>query len=70
MFGRSALYCMKLLPEKNRILQRICYILGELAKIRDEACTLDIPVECPPLLKEIMKMCWKKNPNDRLVSFN
>jgi hypothetical protein len=31
--------------------------------------TPKIPDDCPPLLAEIMKMCWNKDPNQRPVSF-
>jgi phosphate/sulfate permease len=37
-------------------------------KIRDEGFTPLIPEDCPPLLQEIMQMCWRKNPTDRPVS--
>jgi hypothetical protein len=35
------------------------------AKIRDEGITPKIPADCPPLLKQLMEMCWKINPKDR-----
>jgi hypothetical protein len=30
--------------------------------------TPKIPDDCPPLLAEIMRMCWNKDPNQRPVS--
>jgi len=39
--------------------------LGIGLKIRDEGYTPIIPEDCPPALKEIMEMCWKKNPEER-----
>jgi hypothetical protein len=38
-------------------------------KYRDEGLTPKIPDDCPPLLAEIMQMCWNKDPNQRPVSF-
>jgi hypothetical protein len=35
---------------------------------RDEGLTPKIPEDCPPLLAEIMRMCWNKDPNQRPVS--
>ncbi len=37
-------------------------------KIRDAGHTPPIPDDCPPVLKEIMEMCWKVNPEARPVS--
>jgi predicted Ser/Thr protein kinase len=34
-------------------------------KIRDEAFTPAIPDDCDPTLREVMQMCWQKNPEDR-----
>jgi hypothetical protein len=28
-----------------------------------------IPDDCPSLLREVMEMCWKKEPDQRPVSF-
>jgi hypothetical protein len=36
-------------------------------KIRDEAFTPAIPDDCDPTLREVMQMCWQKNPEDRPV---
>jgi predicted Ser/Thr protein kinase len=40
-------------------------LINVAIKIRDEAFTPAIPESCPPLLREIMEMCWKKDPNER-----
>ncbi len=37
-------------------------------KIRDEGFTPEIPENCDPTLREVMQMCWQKNPEDRPVS--
>ncbi len=37
-------------------------------KIRDQGYTPSIPDDCDPVLKELMQMCWKVNPDDRPVS--
>jgi len=34
-------------------------------RIRDEGLTPSIPNECPPVLLEVMQMCWKKDPEQR-----
>jgi hypothetical protein len=31
--------------------------------------TPKIPDDCPPLLRQIMQMCWKQKPEERPVSF-
>jgi hypothetical protein len=36
----------------------------------EEALTPGIPENCPPVLEELMNMCWKKDPNERPVSFS
>jgi insulin receptor len=35
---------------------------------RDEGLTPEIPSNCPQKLVELMKMCWKKQPQQRPVS--
>jgi hypothetical protein len=35
----------------------------------DEGLTPTIPEDCPPLLRGLMQLCWKREPNERLVSF-
>jgi hypothetical protein len=35
---------------------------------RDEGLTPEIPSDCPQKLVELMKMCWKKEPEQRPVS--
>jgi hypothetical protein len=40
----------------------------ELSLIRDQNLTPKIPEDCPQKLREIMEMCWKKDPNERPVS--
>jgi serine/threonine protein kinase len=40
-----------------------------LVLIRDNAMTPPIPSDCPQKLRELMQMCWKKNPEQRPVSF-
>jgi hypothetical protein len=42
----------------------LCYV-----EYRDEGLTPKIPKDCPQVLQEIMEMCWKKDPNQRPVSF-
>jgi hypothetical protein len=37
-------------------------------KTRDEGLTPTIPEDCPPKLRELMEMCWKKDPDQRPVS--
>jgi hypothetical protein len=37
---------------------------------RDEGLTPKIPKDCPQILQEIMEMCWKRDPNQRPVSFS
>jgi len=34
-------------------------------QIRDAGLTPEIPSDCPPLLREVMKMCWNKQPEQR-----
>jgi hypothetical protein len=36
---------------------------------RDKGLTPEIPSNCPQKLVELMKMCWKKQPQQRPVSF-
>jgi hypothetical protein len=36
-----------------------------LVLIRDNAMTPPIPSDCPQKLRELMQMCWKKNPEQR-----
>jgi hypothetical protein len=36
---------------------------------RDKGLTPEIPSNCPQKLAELMKMCWKKEPQQRPVSF-
>jgi hypothetical protein len=38
------------------------------ALIRDQGLTPKIPDDCPHLLRELMQICWKKDPNERPVS--
>jgi hypothetical protein len=35
---------------------------------RDKHLTPKIPDNCPPLLRELMQLCWKENPDERPVS--
>jgi len=37
--------------------------------IRDNFLTPKIPDNCPPLLRQVMEMCWQKDPEQRPVSF-
>jgi len=40
--------------------------LAELSiNIRDNAYKLKIPKNCPASLRELMKKCWNKTPNNR-----
>jgi hypothetical protein len=34
----------------------------------DQGLTPKIPEDCPPKLRELMEMCWKKQPDQRPVS--
>jgi hypothetical protein len=34
----------------------------------DQGLTPEIPEDCPPLLRELMEKCWKKDPEQRPVS--
>ncbi len=43
-------------------------ILNTGIKIRDSGLPPTIPEDCPPLLREIMQMCWNTDPNARPVS--
>jgi serine/threonine protein kinase len=40
-------------------------VLDVAVAIRDRGLTPTIPDNCPSLLREVMKMCWKKEPNER-----
>jgi serine/threonine protein kinase len=40
-------------------------VLEVAVAIRDQGLTPTIPSDCPPLLRQIMEMCWKKDPNER-----
>jgi D-alanyl-D-alanine dipeptidase len=33
--------------------------------IRDQGLTPKIPDDCPPLLRQVMEMCWQKDPEQR-----
>jgi len=33
--------------------------------IRDRGLTPPIPNDCPQKLREVMEMCWKKDPDQR-----
>lgn len=37
-------------------------------KVRDEGYTPAIPENCPAVLRDIMQMCWKRDPQQRPVS--
>jgi serine/threonine protein kinase len=39
------------------------------ALIRDRGLAPKIPDNCPPLLRQLMEMCWQKEPEQRPVSF-
>ncbi len=43
-------------------------VIDVAIKIRDEAYTPTIPESCPKVLREVMLMCWKMDPNERPVS--
>jgi hypothetical protein len=34
-------------------------------QIRDKGLTPKIPEDCPPLLREIMELCWRQQPEER-----
>jgi len=36
-----------------------------LALIRDKGLTPEIPSDCPQKLRQVMEMCWKKDPSQR-----
>jgi len=40
-------------------------LVDVLVQIRDKARTPKIPEECPPLLRELMELCWKRQPEER-----
>jgi hypothetical protein len=40
-----------------------------IVEYRDEGLTPEIPSNCPQKLVELMQMCWKKQPQQRPVSF-
>jgi tyrosine-protein kinase Yes len=40
-------------------------IIQVAAEIRDKGLTPKIPNGCPPLLRQLMKICWRKDPNKR-----
>jgi len=42
--------------------------LNVSTRIRDEGLTPTIPKECPMVLRELMQMCWKRDPEQRPVS--
>jgi serine/threonine protein kinase len=42
--------------------------LNVAMQIRDEGYTPPIPDDCDPVLRELMQMCWRVNPDDRPVS--
>jgi len=46
-------------PHKNK------NVLEVAVAIRDHGLTPTIPDDCPSLLREVMTMCWKKDPNER-----
>jgi hypothetical protein len=37
-------------------------------KFRDKGVTPEIPEDCPEKLRELMQVCWKKQPQQRPVS--
>jgi serine/threonine protein kinase len=43
-------------------------VLDVAVAIRDHGLTPKIPDNCPSLLREVMEMCWKKEPSERPVS--
>jgi hypothetical protein len=36
----------------------------------DKGLVPTIPDDCPQILREIMTMCWKQDPNERPVSLS
>jgi predicted Ser/Thr protein kinase len=40
-------------------------LLNIAVAIRDCGLTPTIPNDCPPLLREVMELCWKKEPKER-----
>jgi hypothetical protein len=38
-------------------------------EIKEKGLTPEIPSDCPQKLRELMEMCWKKEPSKRPVSF-
>jgi hypothetical protein len=36
----------------------------------DKGLVPTIPDDCPQILRDIMTMCWKQDPNERPVSFS
>jgi hypothetical protein len=41
----------------------------KFVEYRDKGLTPEIPSNCPQKLVELMQMCWKKQPQQRPVSF-
>ncbi len=40
-------------------------LIGIAIKIRDKGYTPIIPNDCPPVLRQVMQMCWKLDPKER-----
>jgi serine/threonine protein kinase len=49
--------------------KEIVNVLEVATAIRDQGLTPKIPDDCPPLLRQVMEMCWQKDPEQRPVSF-
>jgi hypothetical protein len=50
-------------------LLNIPILMWSLFEYRDSFLTPEIPSNCPQKLVELMQMCWKKQPQQRPVSF-
>jgi uncharacterized protein (DUF2267 family) len=40
-------------------------IIEVALEIRDRHLTPNIPNHCPPILREVMQLCWQADPNQR-----
>lgn len=46
-------------PYPNLAAFEVAFRVGEMGFVHP------IPNECPPAFRELMLMCWKKDPNER-----
>jgi hypothetical protein len=48
---------------------KLLILIFHFIEYRDKGLTPEIPSNCPQKLVELMQMCWKKQPQQRPVSF-